>query len=316
MFICAAAFAAALTSCKKDGGDALKGIEFDEDEITLAVGEEYDLSEILSAVPANAELPKCAYSSDDKTVATVGKSTGNVKAVAAGEATVTATVVGDDRKTADITVTVKSSNPNPDPAAFTVTGAIWSGSAVAAWPSVSASFDGGVSYAVTAPITNRQFSIALPAPATGLLRPLIDEFESGLTVSPANAKFCDVEFYARNGAQRSYIYSGSATAGIECEYVYADMDVSINGTYTDTFGGITDIEVYNNLQLKKGWNVCLDAWDNSTAIHYYSTGPVPADAVWICGDDYFDFEGASSLAAGGRKTGRAGVFKHYGVRKI
>jgi hypothetical protein len=284
MFICAAAFIAALTSCKKDGGDALKGIEFDEDEIELAVGEEYDLSEILSAVPANAELPKCSYASDDKAVATVGKSTGKVKAVAAGEATVTATVAGDDRKTADITVVVKSSNPNPDPAAFTVTGAIWSGSAVAAWPSVSASFDAGSSYAVTAPITNRQFSIALPAPAAGFLKPGSEIVGEGVAISPANAKGCKVDFYARNETQSSYIYSGSATADIECIYVYVDMDVSINGTHTKTFGGITYIEMYNNLQLKKGWNVCLDAWDDSSTsyrIHSYSTGPVPADAVWI-----------------------------------
>jgi transglutaminase/protease-like cytokinesis protein 3 len=105
-------------SCKKDGGDALKGVEFDEDEIELAVGEEYDLSEILSAKPANVELPKCTYASDDKKVATVGKSNGKVKAVAAGETTVTAETP-DGKYSADITVVV--SGPKVAVTGITVT---------------------------------------------------------------------------------------------------------------------------------------------------------------------------------------------------
>ena len=97
-------------SCKKDSSSSsddgsLKRIEFEDDEITLSVGDEYTLE--LVAVPSNADLPKCSFTSDDKSVATVGKSSGTVTAVAEGEAIITATT-SDGKFTAECVVTVTS----------------------------------------------------------------------------------------------------------------------------------------------------------------------------------------------------------------
>ena len=74
-------------SCKKDGA-SLKGIEFEEEEITLSVGEKYSIE--LFAVPHNADLPECSFSSDDRKVATVDRATGEITAVGVGEAVITA----------------------------------------------------------------------------------------------------------------------------------------------------------------------------------------------------------------------------------
>jgi hypothetical protein len=94
-------------SCKKDSNSSsddssIKRIEFEEDEITLSVGETYPLE--LLVVPSGADLPKCSFTSDDKSVATVNKS-GIVTAVAEGEAVITA-ATSDGKFIAECYVTV------------------------------------------------------------------------------------------------------------------------------------------------------------------------------------------------------------------
>ena len=91
------------TSCKKDSGSSLKRIEFDEDEITMSVGTKYTPE--LFAVPSSAKLPECTFSSDDRTVATVSRTSGEITAVATGEAVITAKT-SDGKYTAECFVTV------------------------------------------------------------------------------------------------------------------------------------------------------------------------------------------------------------------
>jgi len=104
-------------SCKKDNVTSsddisVKGIEFEDDEITLYEGATYDLE--LMAIPTNADLPKCNFTSDDKSVATVSKTSGKVTAVSKGEAIITATT-SDGRYSAECYVTVLGGGDPPPP---------------------------------------------------------------------------------------------------------------------------------------------------------------------------------------------------------
>lgn len=90
-------------SCNKDNGSSLKGIEFEEDEITLEVNKKYTPE--LVAIPYNADLPECRFTSDDRSIATVNKSTGEITAVAKGEAVITAKT-SDGKFVAECYVTV------------------------------------------------------------------------------------------------------------------------------------------------------------------------------------------------------------------
>ena len=91
-----------MITCQKD---QLKKNRFEEDEIILSIGEKY--TPVLVTVPSKANLPDCSYSSDDKIVATVNKSTGEITAKAVGEAVITAKTT-DGKFFADCLVTVIS----------------------------------------------------------------------------------------------------------------------------------------------------------------------------------------------------------------
>jgi hypothetical protein len=93
---------------KKSGsGDddvTLEGIAFADDNISLTEGATRILQVV--AIPSDATLPQCHFSSDDTGVATVN-TTGKVTAVAKGTATITATT-SDGKFTANCYVTVVS----------------------------------------------------------------------------------------------------------------------------------------------------------------------------------------------------------------
>jgi hypothetical protein len=85
----------ALTGCNKDdnngGGGTidptLTGIKFEQNDVTIEVDNTTTLK--LVAIPSDAQLPKCDFTSNHKEVATVS-SAGKVPAKAKGETTITA----------------------------------------------------------------------------------------------------------------------------------------------------------------------------------------------------------------------------------
>ena len=82
---------------------SVTGVSLDKTEITLTVGDD-DLKLVATVAPENATDKSVTWQSNNTDVATVD-SEGNVNAVSAGTATITATTV-DGRKTATCTVTV------------------------------------------------------------------------------------------------------------------------------------------------------------------------------------------------------------------
>jgi hypothetical protein len=96
-------------TCGDDEELSLTSIEFEEDDVVIEIGEEYELS--IFPIPDKVDLPKCSFSSDDKSVVTVSKSTGIIKGISAGEATITAkTSDGKFFATCDVTVRSEGSS--------------------------------------------------------------------------------------------------------------------------------------------------------------------------------------------------------------
>ena len=96
---------------QKDDSVAVTGVSITRASLELNVGEGFHLGVRIS--PKNATNPRVTWSSDKESVATVGKEDGQVKAVSAGTAVITATTV-DGGFTATCPVTVKG-GATPDP---------------------------------------------------------------------------------------------------------------------------------------------------------------------------------------------------------
>jgi hypothetical protein len=268
----------------------------------MRIGETQTLA--ATVTPAEAADKAVTWSSDAPAVAFVNPVTGEVTALSVGPAVITATT-RDGNKQAFCAVTVSAAGS--DPTTFTLTGTIFSGSAVAAWPNVSASFDGGDTYAVTASITNRQFSLTLPA--TNSLGGFFASTPSGVTISPSNAKFGWVWLYARSGTQKSEMTLATLSGMISIiDYIYADMDVNITGSYTSSTYTYT-----LNMQMKKGWNIIVLTDNGNNTCNESIAASVPSGAVWISEDD-LGSSSSQAQAAGGReasiKSGFAELFKN------
>ena len=99
---------------EKDDTVAVTGVAVTRANLELKVGEGFHLGARVS--PKNATNPRVTWSSDQEAVATVGKEDGQVKAVAAGNAVITATTVdGGFTATCPVTVTGGTTPDTPTP---------------------------------------------------------------------------------------------------------------------------------------------------------------------------------------------------------
>jgi hypothetical protein len=107
-----------------------------------------------------------------------------------------------------------------------------------------------------------------------------DEIPSGITVSAPDAKiseYFDAGFF---GSADDYnLFCEKDEEDSAC-LVYADKDVTIKGTYTDTYGGKTYTETYN-VSLKAGWNYYLMQRNEATnTTTYTASTTLPAGFSW------------------------------------
>ena len=97
---------------EKDNSVHVTGVAVTRADLELNVGEGFHLG--VRVTPRNATNPRVVWSTDNASVATVEKESGQVKAVAAGKAVITVTTV-DGGFTATCPVTVKEGSTPPDP---------------------------------------------------------------------------------------------------------------------------------------------------------------------------------------------------------
>ncbi len=250
----------------------LTGIKFSQTSFELAKGGELNLLTYLAATPSGAQLPTCTWSSSATGVATVS-TTGTVTAVETGSATITAKT-SDSKYSATCTITVTGTTPP-----YTVSGSL-ENSVTATWSYIDVSLDYEKTYSITAPISNKQFSVDLTTPAS--LLPWFSTIPSGVSINPTTARFGDAWFYARKGAQRSQLFQIGFTSSdllYEVQYTYVDRNTTMTGSYIDSDG---DKNVFN-LQLVQGWNTIILTFDDSGSVdtYTYKTGSAPSDAIWI-----------------------------------
>ncbi len=97
---------------EKDNTVHVTGVAVTRADLELNVGEGFHLG--VRVTPKNATNPRVTWSTDNASVATVEKESGQVKAVGAGKAVITVTTV-DGGFTATCPVTVKEGSTPPDP---------------------------------------------------------------------------------------------------------------------------------------------------------------------------------------------------------
>jgi hypothetical protein len=159
-------------------------------------------------------------------------------------------------------------------------------SKTASWSTVSASFDGGTSYAASTTIINSSFNLVLSAPKATFFKPVSASIsQTGITINPQDAKIVEVSFFAIKGDTKAELtqvgLNGSSISSL-IAYLYADKDVSVSGTHTYSNGSK---DVYN-LKLKKGWNTVINTWNYSTTEDdFYNTGSIPSNSTWITESD-------------------------------
>ena len=101
---------------EKEEGKSINvtGVQITRADLELYVGEGFHLG--VRITPSNATNPRVTWSSDNESVATVSREEGQVKAVAAGQAVITATTVdGGFTSTCPVKVLSKS---DPEPPTF------------------------------------------------------------------------------------------------------------------------------------------------------------------------------------------------------
>ncbi|GHV61203.1 hypothetical protein FACS1894199_07890 [Bacteroidia bacterium] len=128
---------------------------------------------------------------------------------------------------------------------------------------------------------NGRFSITLPATVPAKYLKTIDKLqeEGLLTISNPAVKYANVYYIdAFNGAEYvgDFTYRQDGTnSEITSGYYYVDSDVTITGSYTDDDGDWTSKTTWNNVSLKKGWNIVYEKWSSSettkTSTYEYTT---------------------------------------------
>jgi outer membrane murein-binding lipoprotein Lpp len=107
--------------------------------------------------------------------------------------------------------------------------------------------------------SNSGFSISLPQTVDDqYLVKMTTDMPDGITVSDPQAKGCGIELIGYKSTQKlgefQYALTNDKEALNEGLYVYADKNITIKGSYSETSWGITAKLVYD-LSLKKGWNL-------------------------------------------------------------
>jgi len=118
-------------------------------------------------------------------------------------------------------------------------------------------------------------------------------FPEGVNVSNLNAKITleSISFFACNedGGEIGIVYCKGETSNnsVDANYVYADRNFTITGTYTAVYGSTTEI-VTLDYSLKKGWNTIYSRREESGGNCYYFTLTTkkPSDVTleWKCRD--------------------------------
>jgi len=262
------------TFVKKTGSDVLKGIKFEEDEITLIEGATRVLE--LVAIPFGADLPPCNFTSDDPNIATVNKITGEVTAKAKGLAVITATT-DDGNFTANCFVTVIAGGLVID--ATVVNGNNYNGiiDDVKMWNYTDYVY-------ASCKYANGGFKLNLPETvAEYSLRGIYDALQLYYfdgTISDPEAKMTNTQIRAfdKNANYIGEFWCGDSYYSDNLmAYVYVDRDVIIQGNayYYDYY--------QYDCAFTKGWNIMYGGW-NGGYYRYTTQKPSGADYKWY----YYD----------------------------
>jgi hypothetical protein len=148
----------------------------------------------------------------------------------------------------------------------------------------------------SAPYNDGNFTLNLPPSVSDqYLEALFDEIPQGITLSNPDVKGAYALLIAyKSDAETGFLYLEAG--GWEGEgLIYANGDVSIAGSYTETEDGETYTFRFNNCNLKKGWNTryvkTVQKGDNSYESEF--TTQVSEEAKWY----FFDFTSFSASVA-------------------
>jgi hypothetical protein len=114
-------------------------------------------------------------------------------------------------------------------------------------------------------VAGGRLTIELDSPHATALR----SFDSAYTVTPAYAKYYILGGFSANvsGPNIGINFYNAAIAKV-VYLIYADFDVTVNGTITDSYGSTTN---YANVTLKAGWNFIIHEYNSSTRTTAYSS---------------------------------------------
>ncbi|MDR0385987.1 MAG: hypothetical protein LBH60_07910, partial [Prevotellaceae bacterium] len=114
----------------------------------------------------------------------------------------------------------------------------------------------------TAPYSNGKFTLNLPASVDAkYLDAVTNELSEGVTVSNRSAKIAVVEglaaYKSDNHVGDIYYTTGNREGDWWATLIYADADVSVTGTSTQTYddGAVYTYKTKYNVHLKRGWNM-------------------------------------------------------------
>jgi hypothetical protein len=128
------------------------------------------------------------------------------------------------------------------------------------------------------------FTLTLPESVSSqYLESLGDDVPAGVTVSNKNVKTGTASLNAyKSDSEAGYFYHKSGDW--EGELMYADGDVSVTGTETDTdeYEGTTyTLTIKYSVNLKKGWNRVYQKWtENGNNETVEITTTTPSGATW------------------------------------
>jgi hypothetical protein len=152
----------------------------------------------------------------------------------------------------------------------------------------------------SAPYANGGFTLNLPASVSAQYLDGLDEIPEGLTVSNPGVKMNQVDLEAYKSDS---IYEGDFYHRIgnwEGTLIYVDGDLSITGTYTETYNEGTEneythTEKYNSCSLNRGWNMMyVKETKVNSSYEYEWTTQAPEGAKWYF-EDYSSFSVSGSL---------------------
>jgi hypothetical protein len=330
----------ALCSCgekNKNNPVEVTGVTLNKHVLSLAV----DSSETLTATvtPDNADDKTVIWTISGATkdvlhVTVVSVTDGLVTAIAEGSAKIIATA-GNKSDTCVVTVTAN---------AYTISAKVEYGSSLngnvdlvkAEVEYEKSNGDWDYYLVASAPYSDGGFTLKLPGNVSDLyLEALLSneiEVPDGITVSNPNAKIRAVflNAYMANGRQVGYFLHGSENC--MSILVYANEDVSITGSYTESETYDLDEDgVYettytyiekDNIHLKKGWNMMYvkeTEKENNTSESEITT-TVPSDAKWYLKPyEYFEpsYDHEESSISGARaKTPLLSKQKRSGFTKF